>query len=127
MKTMLQSILKNTQYILLTALGALLVACGDGPKDKIIGKWQSDYSANSFLDFFPDGTVTMQDTDKFNPITKTDTVSGTWMILEDGRLKMTFTVMGMSNTRAVKLTFPSKDKMQHEGDDRTRTYARKKS
>ncbi len=111
-------------HLAIILISALLLACGGSPKDKLMGKWKADRDGNTFLEFFPDGTMTQQDTAKV--LNGSDTVSGTWMILEDGRLKITLSGMGMSNTFAAKISFPSKDTLVFDMNGDTGNYTRTK-
>lgn len=75
-------------------------------KDDIVGKWHNDVTN---IEFFKDGTVSM--------VKKGTPMTGTYSVLENDRLKMTITVMGMTMTRVAKIKLSDKELILTSEDD----------
>lgn len=83
----------------LSLLGLLLSGCAKSSQEQILGKWQPVGTNDSQIEFFPDGTLV-------NSSTKTTLqISGKWLILPDGRLKIELTMFGASVTKVLKVQF----------------------
>lgn len=98
--------MKQKLAIITVLISILLEACSPKPGQTILGKWQND-DDGIITEFFEDGTMTIK-----NSSAKTlgsDSVTGNWMILSDGRLKISFSVLGMTHTQTGVLKFPTKD------------------
>ena len=100
------------KLLLLTAL--LFVGCFAETKEDIVGKWHNDTTK---MELFKDGTVSMNK--KGTPMT------GTYSVLENDRLKMTITVMGMTMTRVAKIKLTDNSlTLVSEDDNKTTDYTR---
>ena len=84
------------KFTIITLLfGALLTGC-DSPSedgaplvnDTLVGKWEDSRGKN--WEYFSDGTVLMSEKDK------EVTLNGKWSRLDDGRVKVEFTMLGNS-------------------------------
>ncbi|YCM47003.1 hypothetical protein V2O64_24485 (plasmid) [Verrucomicrobiaceae bacterium 227] len=95
MKSPIQKMLKHYAIITTLLIGALLTSCeqtlgDDEPlvRDPLVGKWEESSGKN--WEYFSDGSVLMSQDDKdLN-------VMGKWSRLEDGRIKIEFTMLGHS-------------------------------
>jgi len=90
------------------------IGCSESPKEQILGQW---HNANAKMELFKDNTVSIEK--KGTPMT------GTYSVLDNNRLKMTITVMGMTMTRVS--TFKVTDKelvLTAEDTGKVTTYNR---
>ena len=88
---------RNSLIVLLTTF--FLVACGQKPQQKILGKWEELSHDHSVFEFFQDGTATLK------VQTTGEVASAKWIVLDDGRLKLDITILGTTVTSLYKLRF----------------------
>ena len=100
------------KLLLLTAI--LFVGCFADTKTDIIGKWKNETTK---MELFKDGTVS---------INKNGTpMTGTYSVLEDDRLKMTITAMGMTMTQVAKIKLKDNSlSLTAEDNNKTTNYTR---
>ena len=91
-------------FVLLTLLS--VVACGQKPQEKILGRWQEVSSEKGVFEFFQDQTLTMTSKNKAG---KSQQMSGKWIVLDDGRLKFDLVMLGTSVPSVVKFRFDGSD------------------
>jgi len=78
-----------------------LVSCGQKPQEKIRGAWQDN--EQGVIEFFQDGTFTMKS--KKAELGGLKTLTGRWLILDDGRLKLDISMLGVTQTLVYKVRF----------------------
>lgn len=103
--------MKKLLFVVMMVL--VMMGCSD-PKEDILGKWKT---TDAKMELFKDGTVSIEK--KGTPF------SGTYTVLEDNRLKMTLSAMGMELTRVA--TFKLSDTelvLTAEDDGKVTTYKR---
>lgn len=61
-------------------------------KDTLVGKWQGVGDDQSVIEFFSDGTFSA----KVKMKSSTVDINGNWSVLDDGRLKIDFIMMGQT-------------------------------
>lgn len=108
--------MKITNYILISIL-LLLVACAQKPEEKIVGKWMNTEDNSSKMEIFDDGTLVAFD--ESSPVR----VNGKWNFLDDGRLKLEMSFMGMEITETAQITFEG-DKMISVTERETEIFVR---
>ena len=80
----------------------LLCACGKSPEKQILGKWQEvDRSDDSFIEFFEDGTYRGVS----EGVSSTESMTATWKILQDGRLKIDIRIQHITESITAELEF----------------------
>lgn len=84
--------------LIIGALLAILSGCGQSPNKQILGKWSD--GSGSTMEFFEDGTVNI-----FNPTSSFPNSGGKWKILEDGRLKIDMSFLGISQSFVSNIKF----------------------
>jgi hypothetical protein len=92
-----------------------LVSCAKKPQEEILGKWKE--ADGLVTEFFQDGTMTL--TNPKEEVLGSHTITGNWIILGDGRLKLTFSMMGQTHIQVGELSFPNKDTMNIKDEDGT--------
>ena len=105
-------------YALLIAL--LMASCTQKPQEQILGKWKDDDGV--ITEFFEDGSMTM--TNPNNKILGSATVTGNWIFLEDGRLKLSFSIMGMTNTTTGAVSFTGENTFEIKGEGKSSKMTR---
>lgn len=90
---------RNALIVLLTTF--VLVACGQKPQQKILGKWEELSQDHGVFEFFQDGTATL----KQQKNGKMQEAAAKWIVLDDGRLKLDITILGTTVTSLFKLKF----------------------
>jgi len=103
--------MRTSTTILNTTLLITLSGCGNGGQDPVVGKWQ-EVGGNDRSEYFADGTAIFNDGSM--------SLSGKWQRLEDGRLKVEASFLGMpvaevyqADTHGDEVTFTnSKGKVQ---------------
>ena len=86
---------KNLTTILVFLL--VCVACSGGPTaDKVLGAWK-DASDGSTTEFLSDGTVMIANSSG-------TTMTGKWVRLEDDRVKLEFSILGMASALVWRVT-----------------------
>src|SRR5262245_21388894 len=86
----------------------------DAQKKKLIGNWQS-LSDGDITEFFEDGTFIIRQM-KMKISDPRRNISGKWVMLSDGRIKMEISVLGTPHVVMGRVTF-EKDEMIMEGED----------
>ena len=100
--------------ILLVALTALMMIGCSNPKEDILGKWKN---TDAKMELFKDGTVSIEK--------KGIHFSGTYSVLEESRLKITITAMGMVITKVAKFQLSDTELvLTSEDDGKVTTYNR---
>src|SRR5258708_5622222 len=66
----------------------VLAAGCSSPKKDVLGKWK-EHGKSETLEFFQDGKIA---------IAGSVSVTGTWLVLDDGRLKVEVGMLGMTQT-----------------------------
>ena len=79
-----------------------LVACGQKPQQKLLGRWEELSLEHTVFEFFQDGTVTLKPKQKGGRV---EEISAKWIVLEDGRLKLDIVMLGTAVTSVFKLRF----------------------
>lgn len=95
--------------ILPVLLLSLIVSCTQTPQEMIVGNWQAPDGDGS-MEIFKDGGVIMRFPKEIAP--GVGSVSGSWTILEDGRLKIDFSFMGESTSQLGSINFSDKDNLE---------------
>lgn len=98
------------------ALSSLLLAfgCSRKPPEQILGKWSSD--GEIVVEYFENGTLTMTDT-LSGDTAGSNAATGTWRILNDGRLMRTFNYNNSTWSDAIIVKFPHADVMEITDED----------
>ena len=81
---------------------SFLVACGQNPQQKILGKWEELSQDRTVFEFFQDGTATLKTKQKTG---RTEEASAKWLVLDDGRLKLDIVLLGTTVTSLFRLRF----------------------
>lgn len=68
--------------------------CSKSPEKMLVGRWiEIDKPNPSISEFFPDGTFVIQAQGQGDVLLGPSQVTGSWIMLEDGRLKMSIPVL----------------------------------
>jgi hypothetical protein len=87
----------------------LIAGCAKSPEEKIIGKWQELGESANIVEFFSDGTFSIEL--KEGEIGNLDSLNGVWVILSDKRIKLDVTVAGVTHVTVGELSFDGDDIM----------------
>jgi hypothetical protein len=79
----------TTVFLIVSILVALSLSGCSSSKSKLVGKWQ-DIEKTGVMEFFSDNTVSSH--------SQGMDASGRWSILDDGRIKLEFTIEGISHS-----------------------------
>lgn len=103
----------KTKFLAVGILLIMMISCTKTPQDMIVGNWQAPDGKGS-MEFFPDGGVTTRLAKEVAP--GVDSMGGNWSILEDGSLKVDFSLMGKSMALTGTINFPDKEKLEITDD-----------
>lgn len=84
------------RYGLLVAIVVVfgMYGCSKSPEKMLVGRWiEIDKPNPSISEFFPDGTFVIQAQGQGDVLLGPSQVTGSWIMLEDGRLKMSIPVL----------------------------------
>jgi hypothetical protein len=104
-------------HTILVFIVLLLVACAEKPESKIVGQWAKIENPASKIEIFEDGTLVAFD--ETSPIR----VNGKWKFLDDGRLKLEMSAMGMTIVETARISFDG-DRMTSVTDTETEVFVR---
>ena len=102
-------------FVVIVLVVISFVTSGTESEDKILGKWTCKNEKTKLeteFEFFEDKSFYM----KINSKSLKNELSGTWIILDDGRLKSTFLFSGVMNILIGKLKFPKENIMKIDDD-----------
>jgi hypothetical protein len=89
------------------------------PEEMLLGKWKNtSASEGEVWEFFEDNSMTATFQKERSGL---KTISGGWIILKDGRLKVSFTVMGTTTTLVGNLHFSGKNTLELIDDNGSKT------
>lgn len=109
-------IFRRTTFFLL--LSMIIVYLGCSSKPDVQGLWID--SAGGSLELLSDGTAILSKS-------KNQKMTGKWSILEDGRLKMEYTVFGVTSTILLKVSVKGDNMEVVDQDGDKEIFKRKKS
>ena len=82
---------------------ALFTGCGESPQTKLLGKWQEIGKDQDVVEFFADGTFSLKPGQV--ALKNLPPLTGKWVILPDGRIKVDVSMLGVTNSKVGKLEF----------------------
>ena len=103
----------KTKFLAVGILLIMMISCTKTPQEMIVGNWQAP-DGNGSMELFADGGAIMRTGEEVAP--GIDSMSGNWTILEDGKLKVVFSLMGQSVTQIGTINFPDEDKLDITGE-----------
>lgn len=107
--------MRTLATILAVILLVTFAGCGKVGQDPIVGKWQ-EVGGNDWSEYFPDGTAIFNDGSM--------SVSGKWQRLEDGRLKVEATVLGISAAEVYRVEIRGDDVTFTDSNRKVENYRR---
>ena len=107
------------RYKLLVAMVFILAisGCSKSPEKLLVGRWMEvDDPKSNLMEFFPDGTFVIQPPEERPGLLGPSQVTGSWLILDENRLKMTIPVaFGEPQVRIANMKFEG-DQLSLVGD-----------
>jgi hypothetical protein len=95
----------------------LVSGCGKSLQQKLVGTWQDH--ENNIVEFFEDGSLNINlSKPESNGIKE---LSGKWLILQDGRVKLEFSILGIISTQVYDIKVNGKEMIWASDKDKKGT------
>ena len=102
----------KTRIIAVAVLLLIMISCTKTPEQMLVGNWQGEEGT---MEFFKDGSMIM--TFMKAPAPGVNSVKGSWAAPEEGKIAITISVFGETNTKSGSFNFSDDDTLNLVDDN----------